>query len=131
MDNRQKQQALVKLAQVRLAINHVQRQRALSKQAQAPAAPIPEPANWNSWGSFFNPWGAQNYERRRGEVIQQRLDALNAAKAPRRPPQKQPDVISPATLYFKRNQRDRQKLDPANPNFGGVPTPVYSEPNNR
>lgn len=32
MDNKQKQQALVKLAQVRLAINHVMRKRAMTKQ---------------------------------------------------------------------------------------------------
>ena len=42
MDNRQKQQALIKLAKVQLAIDHVRRKRALEKQAQAPS-PVTRP----------------------------------------------------------------------------------------
>lgn len=54
MNYRQKQKAMVKLAQVRLAINHVLRKRAMMKQAQSVQGSNPVTNNYNpNWHDAY------------------------------------------------------------------------------
>lgn len=78
MNYTQKQTAMIKLAQVRLAINHVIRKRAMSKCAQAPLEPVPEGANWNGWTGLFNVFNpmAWSAESQRASVLERNRQAL-------------------------------------------------------
>ena len=71
MNYKQKQQAMIKLAQVRLAINHVLRKRAMAKQANWPWWWSPEnhtPAGVRTWGGYYR--GEPNLYRPGSEAEQ-------------------------------------------------------------
>lgn len=116
MNDTQKQQAMVKLAQVRLAINHVIRQRAMQKQAAGDphnpkyygpngvrnlkgfwsGVPLNQPAP----GETFTPWG--------------RVRAFFGWPKPTNDPR----TLNPGRLYFDQPELRRRQLDPTDPSYG-------------
>ena len=107
MNYTKKQKAMIKLAQVRLAINHVIRKRAMSKCAQVPLAPVPEGTNWNGWTGFFNVFNpmALRAESQRGAVLERNRQAL---LHPNRRQQRQPQSqVSQEALQRSENFLNR------------------------
>lgn len=114
MDKEQKQQVMVKLAQVRLAINHVMRKRAMAKQAMTGDG-YPDYTGWGALGAVFNrprtAWRTW-WQKRQVENLPTNRDPAvryGTSRGETYPPN---NVIQPGDPYFNTPKLDKNNFSP-------------------